>query len=300
MSLIGIQDKLVRLLSKVNTPLQFESGVYRNTTLNARYQAPHAGKRGWVATTITAGLVLTELENTTFVQDMEYEEAMSEDDFSSDSESDDGISPAELCIIMAAEEIQRPKQPSISQNNINPLAPRRTINSFNDTECLNNFRFTKAELHELFNALDVPAYLTAIRADGSTGHKFEGEELFLLMLHRLALVKRFFDYEEVYNRTQSELCEGFNLMMRWTDYNYGHLVDDSILPPQGWVGPTGLGRWSSELPAWGAAVSARLLLSLGFVLALLFPVFGVICCFIDGTFQQVHSKLKPQCALLLG
>ena len=73
---------------------------------------------------------------------------------------------------VAAEATSRPQGPSIGAN-INPWAPRRTINSSTETECINNFRFTKTELHQLFCAVKVPAYITATH-DGKAGHKFEG------------------------------------------------------------------------------------------------------------------------------
>jgi len=60
-----------------------------------------------------------------------------------------------------------------------------TIDSFPDNQCYVQFRFrSKAQLHRLFNCLQVPESISF--NDGQRTHKFGGEEVLLFALEYLA------------------------------------------------------------------------------------------------------------------
>ena len=160
-----------------------------------------------------------------------------------------------------------------------PALRARTIGDYDDAQCWELFRFKRADLVRLRDALELPPrFLTKNR------RYFSGEEGLLLVLRRLARYTTFQALSQEFGRYPSHLCEGFNHILSWMDERFCHLIDDSQHPPHDWPYETGLNRWAPQVGRWAAAIRAKIRAKIGGDLP---EEFGAICCFIDGTFRSM-------------
>jgi len=290
MDLASFNFRVTKLLASEKTPLPLERGNIRNLSQGHRHQGAYTLDRLRVAMNVSTSLVLDRLG----CEDAELWCMVEEEtgDFLrellkvlEDSDDDDDDDPlfgvvmldfelADEVMKRALREVVRPRGPSELRTISSHTT--RIIDSYSDSVCRQNFRFSKVELKELFASLHFPVF-----SRSKSGRIFQPEESFLIMMRRLAKSPRFIDIEEEFGYRSGALCESFNGTMQWVDWQYGHLVDGTASPPPGWGLPTGLGRWSGELAAWAAAV--LLVVAIGIPQA----IFGFICCFIDGTFRSM-------------
>ena len=279
--------RVTKLIASAASPLPFVRGNIRDLPVGSRYQGATTMHRLSAGMNVSMALVLDriacgDLETWCMEEDdADIDELLAEFE-DSDSDDDDVLIDmavrhfelADWTMRVALHDIFRPQLPSQLRRIC--VQTRRTVDDYSDSMCLQHFRFSKVELKELFANLRFPA---SFRSDSR--RIFQAEESFLIMVRRLATSPRFIDMEAEFGYRSAALSESFNITLQWMDWQYGHLVDGTALPPPRWEFPTGLGRWSSELATWAQAVLL--------VVAIAIPVaiFGYVCCFIDGTFRPM-------------
>ena len=94
------------------------------------------------------------------------------------------------------------------------------LNALRDVRLLNDFRFYRAELFRLRDALQMPEQIRVPR----TGAKFDGFVALLLVLRRLSFPGRWFDLQDQFAMTEQELSDLFNTTVDWLHTQHGHLL----------------------------------------------------------------------------
>ena len=111
----------------------------------------------------------------------------------------------------------------LNKRNETPIARRfhrhpKTAAEYSVQEMYSRLRFTHEEFQTLMISLGIPNYFRFER------RVFTGEEALLLLLRRLSCVTTFEKLRQEFRREESELCVGFNGMIKWMNNNHGWLI----------------------------------------------------------------------------
>jgi hypothetical protein len=94
-----------------------------------------------------------------------------------------------------------------------------SLDVLSDSECQNNFCFTKQELRRLYHALQIPMSCRL-----PNGIKFSGFEGLLIMLQRFCYSNRLCELESMFNRDLTVLSRIANCLTRYIFVKYRHLI----------------------------------------------------------------------------
>jgi nuclease HARBI1 len=100
---------------------------------------------------------------------------------------------------------------------------RRTIDSFNDSQCYRFFRMDSLKLTNLFNLLQFPENIAL-----DNGSVFTGEEIFLFGLHRYGYPSRLEDLTIYYGRDYSQLSRAFKWFNTFIMNTWGYKICDNL------------------------------------------------------------------------
>lgn len=140
-----------------------------------------------------------------------------------------------------------------------------TVDHYSELDCIEFFHLKKLELKRLVVALDLPATFVT----PGNRSKWTGESALLMYLRRMCTITKYYDLkQEMGGRQVSSMSEMVKMFQQWFYKKYNCLINGQ-----------GMTRWSSQLPLWASLISA-----------IVGPYdeakFGLVCCFVDGTFKR--------------
>lgn len=139
-------------------------------------------------------------------------------------------------------DLNRSKNLDFPYQNYDPF----NLDDLSDDECWTEFRFFKADIHRLAEALQVPERITCYNRS-----VFNGFEAFCALLKRFAYPIRYGDMIKRFGRPVSELCMMTNHMMNIIYDGHSHLLTELN---QAWLAPAQLYNFSQVIQNKGAAL----------------------------------------------
>lgn len=123
-------------------------------------------------------------------------------------------------ILLSEDEIRGPIRYT---SQLPPLVCPRTIDSFNEEEISDKFRFQqKSQLKRLLVGFQFPLWLV----DEKTGHRFLSEEALLVSLYRLHRPTKLSDFMEIFGMPYHRVSRCFNLFLNFITAKWGYLILD--------------------------------------------------------------------------
>ena len=149
---------------------------------------------------------------------------------------------------------------------LRPSGPRRyvRIDNFNDSQCLQLFRFRQNDLRRLFVSFRMPN-VWVIRRNTHHRQYFPGETGFLLLMRRFSYPCRYSDLVNFFHLSVADLSHLFNVVLHFVYDNHASLL-------------TNLDMWMQDFDWFGNCVRTKANLTLPNVC-----VWG----FIDGTVRAI-------------
>lgn len=133
---------------------------------------------------------------------------------------------------------------------LNPIPHRNyswfKLENYSNEECVLNFRFTKADVIHLANALRLPGRFVC--KNGTVASKLEG---LCMLLRRLAYPNRLTDMVQMFGRSKSELSMVINSALDFVFNQHHSLLNNLNLP---WLAPERLNEMARAVHEKGAAL----------------------------------------------
>lgn len=96
---------------------------------------------------------------------------------------------------------------------------RFNLDTFDDAQCLTEFRFNKRDIYTLAECLQIPAIITC-----SQRSKCDGLEGLCILLKRLSSPCRYSDMVPIFGRYPTAICLIFNYMLDYIYDNHKHRI----------------------------------------------------------------------------